>query len=175
MFEFIYLFQVIFVCAARLIELCTGYLIDTILITLNRRVNVKPVFVRENLHNLTEAEKATWLDFAPSFFYEHERLSHSDFSPYKQIIHCMIMSIREDFLTSEQQTKISSWKQKINKINNGIDEIFEETDPCVISGLLWSWLRLLKVTEKMFLELNMYCFGLVSYHYNGRLSIIYKN
>ncbi|CAF5161429.1 unnamed protein product, partial [Rotaria sp. Silwood1] len=81
---------------------------------------------------------------ATSFFYEHERLSHNDFSPYKQIIKCMITSIREDFLTSEQQTKIFSWKQKINKTNNGIDEIFEETDPCVISGLLWSWLRLLK-------------------------------
>jgi len=120
-------------------------MIDTILITLNRRANVKPVFVRENLKNLTEEEKATWLDFAPSFFYEHERLSHKDFSPYKQIINCMIMSIQDDFLTSEQQMKISSWKQKINKINNGIDEIFEETDPCVISGLLWNWLRLLKV------------------------------
>ncbi|CAF0855375.1 unnamed protein product [Rotaria sp. Silwood1] len=139
-----YIPRVIFVCAARLIELCTGYVIDTILVTINRRKNDKPVFVRENLQKLTEEEKATWLDFAPSFFYEHERLSHNDFSPYKQIIKCMITSIREDFLTSEQQTKIFSWKQKINKTNNGIDEIFEETDPCVISGLLWSWLRLLK-------------------------------
>ena len=125
-------------------------MIDTILITLNRRVNVKPVFVRENLRNLTEEEKATWSDFAPSFFYEQERLVHNDFSPYKQIISCMITSIREDFLTPEQQTKISSWKQKINKINNGIDEIFEETDPCVISGLLWNWLKLLKVMLEYF-------------------------
>jgi hypothetical protein len=120
-------------------------MIDTILITLNRRANFKPVFVREKLENLNEEEKAIWLDFAPSFFYEHERLSHKDFSPYKQIINCMIMSIQDDFLTSEQQTKISSWKQKINKINNGIDEVFEETDSCVISGILWNWLRLLKV------------------------------
>ncbi|CAF3524220.1 unnamed protein product [Rotaria sordida] len=139
-----YIPRVIFVCAARLIELCTGYMIDTILVTLNRRAKDKPVFVRKNLQNLTEEEKATWLDFAPSFFYEHERLSHNDFSPYKQIINCMIMSIREDFLTSEQQTKIFSLKQKINKTNNGIDEVFEETDPCIISGLLWTWLRLLK-------------------------------
>jgi hypothetical protein len=124
-------------------------LIDTILITLNRRVNAKPVFVRENLHEFTEAEKATWLDYAPSFFYEHEYSSRNDFSPYKQIINCLITSIREEFLTSEQQSKISSWKQKINKTNNGIDEIFEETDPCVISGLLWNWLRLLKVTGRV--------------------------
>ena len=145
-----YLFQVIFVCAARLIELCTGYLIDTILITLNHRKNAKPVFVRRNLQEFTEDEKATWLDYAPSFFYEHEWPSHSDFRPYKQIINCLITSIREEFLTSEQQSKISSWKQKINKTNNGIDELFEETDPCVISGLLWSWLRLLKVIGKEF-------------------------
>ncbi|CAF2870943.1 unnamed protein product [Rotaria sp. Silwood2] len=139
-----YISRVIFVCAARLIELCTGYMIDTILVTLNCRAKDRPVFVRENLQKLTEEEKATWLDFAPSFFYEHERLSHNDFSPYKQIINCMIMSIREDFLTSEQQMKIFSWKQKINKTNNGIDEIFEETDSCIISGLLWAWLRLLE-------------------------------
>jgi len=122
-------------------------MIDTILVTLNRRKNAKPVFIRENLENFTEEEKATWLDFAPSFFYEHERLSHNDFSSYKQIINCMIMSIQEDFLTSEQQMKILSWKQKINKINNGIDEIFEETDPCIISAILWTWLKLLKVIQ----------------------------
>ncbi|CAM4857572.1 unnamed protein product [Rotaria socialis] len=136
--------KVLFVCAARLIELCIGYRIDTILLTLNRRVKDKPVFVRENLQTLTAEEKATWLDFAPSFFYEHERLSHSDFSPYKQIINCMILSIQEDFLTSEQQLKVLALKQKINKINNGVDEIFEETDPCIISAVLWTWLRLLK-------------------------------
>ncbi|CAF3772889.1 unnamed protein product [Rotaria socialis] len=136
--------RVLFVCAARLIELCIGYRIDTILLTLNRRVKDKPVFVRENLQTLTAEEKATWLDFAPSFFYEHERLSHSDFSPYKQIINCMILSIQEDFLTSEQQLKVLALKQKINKINNGVDEIFEETDPCIISAVLWTWLRLLK-------------------------------
>ncbi|CAF1073880.1 unnamed protein product [Adineta steineri] len=136
--------RVVFVCAARLIELCTGYMIDTILITVNRRVNAKPVFIRENLQSFNEEEKATWVDFAPSFFYEHERLSHNDFSPYEQIINCMIMSIQPDFLTPDQQIKILSWKQKINKINNGIDEVFDETDPCVISGLLWTWLKLLK-------------------------------
>lgn len=116
------------------------------LLTLNRRVNDKPVFVRDNLQKLTEEEKAMWLDFVPSFFHDHENLSHSDFSPHKQIINCMIMSIQEDSLTSEQQTKVLEWKQKINKKNNGIDKIFDETDPCVISALLWSWLKLLKVT-----------------------------
>jgi hypothetical protein len=60
----------------------------------------------------------------------------------------MIMSVNEDFLTPEQQKKIYSWKQKINKINNGIDEVFEEIDPCIICGLLWTWLRLLKVRNK---------------------------
>jgi hypothetical protein len=105
------------------------------------------------------------LDFAPSFFYEHERLSHNDFSPYKQIINCMITSIREDFLTSEQQTKISSWKQKLNKINNGIDEIFEETDPCVISGVLWAWLRLLKVINRKVSVSKIDLFILVSCYY----------
>ncbi|CAF2127776.1 unnamed protein product [Rotaria magnacalcarata] len=147
--------RVLFVCAARLIELCTGYRIDMILLTLNRRVKDKPVFVRENLQTLTAEEKATWLDFAPSFFYEHERLSHSDFSPYKQIINCMILSIQEDFLTSEQQLKVLALKQKINKVNNGVDEIFEEADPCIISALLWTWLRLLKhpVIAKEDLEL----------------------
>lgn len=120
---------------------------DTILITLNRRRNIKPIFVRENLDKLTEEEKSTWLDFVPSFFYEHERLAHNNFSPFKQIIHCMITSIQEEQLTQEQRNKISSWKQKINKTNNGIDEVFEETDPCVISALLWTWLRLLKVMK----------------------------
>ena len=62
----------------------------------------------------------------------------------------MITSIDNAFLTSEQQAKISSWKQKINKKNNGIDEIFEETDPCIVSGLLWTWLRILKVTNIVF-------------------------
>ena len=132
-----------------MIELCTGYLIDTILITLNRRRNVQPVFVRENLDKLTDEEKSTWLDFAPSFFYEHERLAHNNFSPYKQIIQCMITSIYDENLTSEQQSKISSRKQTINKVNNGIDEVLEETDPCVISALMWTWLRLLKVTENV--------------------------
>jgi hypothetical protein len=140
-------------------------MIDTILVTLNRRVNAKPVFVRKNFKHFTEEEKATWLDFAPSFFYEHERLSHNDFSPYKQIINCMITSIREDFLTSEQQTKISSWKQKLNKINNGIDEIFEETDPCVISGVLWAWLRLLKVINRKVSVSKIDLFILVSCYY----------
>ncbi|UJR23710.1 hypothetical protein I4U23_026691 [Adineta vaga] len=139
-----YIPRVLFVCAARLIELCTGYMIDTILITINRRVKAKPVFIRESFQSFTDEEKATWLDFAPSFFYEHERLSHHDFSSYQQIINCMIMSIHEDFLTSDQLMKISTWKQKINKVNNGIDEIFEETDPCIISGVLWTWLKLLK-------------------------------
>ena len=159
----------IFVCVARLIELCTGYMIDTILITLNRRRNVKPVFVRENLHKLTEEEKSTWLDFAPSFFYEKERLTHSDFSPYKQIIHCMITSIREESLTSEQQAKIASWKQTINKVNNGIDEVFDETDPCVISALLWTWLRSLKVMENERVGSSEYSFVLVSCHCQRRL------
>ncbi|CAF1294181.1 unnamed protein product [Adineta ricciae] len=139
-----YIPRVVFVCAARLIELCTGYMIDTILLTINRRSKAKPVFIRESFQSFTDEEKATWLDFVPSFFYEHERLSHENFSPYEQIINCLIMSINEDFLTSDQQMKISTWKQKINKTNNGIDEIFGETDPCIISGLLWSWLRLLK-------------------------------
>ncbi len=113
------------------------------------------------------------MDFAPSFFYEHERLSHNDFSPCKEIINCMIMSIREDFLTSEQQTKISMWKQKINKTNNGIDEVFEEIDPCVISGIMWNWLRLLRVMRKICFLFEIHLFILVSYYYNRRFSFIY--
>jgi len=120
-------------------------MIDTVLLTINRRAKAKPIFVRENLDNLTEDEKAVWLDFAPSFFYEQARLSNQDFSPFPQILNCMLMSITEDALTEDQRTKISSWKQKINKKNNGIDEVFEETDPCVISALLWNWLKILKV------------------------------
>jgi hypothetical protein len=150
-------------------------MIDTILITLNRRVNAKVIFVRKNLQTLTEEEKATWLDFAPSFFFEHERLSHNDFSPFKQIINCMILSIHEHFLTSEQQTKISSWKQKINKTNNGIDEVFEETDPCVISALMWTWLKLLKVIQKQkhFVHKKKHLLVLVSSYNSGRFEILY--
>lgn len=124
-------------------------MIDTVLITLNRRKNIKPVAVGEHFESLSEEEKSTWLDFAPSFFYEHERLLDKKNFPCKQIINSMIISIREDFLTSQQQTQISAWKQKINKTNDGIDEIFEETDPCVISGVMWTWLRLLKVMKNI--------------------------
>ena len=137
--------QVLFVCAARLIGLCTGYLIDSILVTVNRRRNATPVFVRANVETFTDEEKATWLDFAPSFFYEHEHLLHHDFNPSKQIMHCLCLSINSDLLSTDQQVKIAAWKQKINKTNNGIDEVFEETDPCVISALMWNWLKLLKV------------------------------
>lgn len=111
-------------------------------------MNSKTTLVREKVFHLTDEQKAEWLDFVPSFFYENERSTHHDFVPYRQIINCMITSIQEEFLTSEQQTKILLWKQKINKINNGIDEIFEEIDPCVISALLWTWLRLLEVMKQ---------------------------
>ena len=122
-------------------------MMDTILVTINRRGNTKPVLIREDLNAFTEEEKALWLDFAPSFFYEHEHFYHSDFHPAKNLIHWMIMSIHERFLSSEQEKKLAEWQQKLNKTNNGIDEIFDESDPCLISALMWSWLRQLRVGE----------------------------
>lgn len=122
-------------------------MMDTILLTINHRKNAKPVFVREELKDFTEEEKETWLDFVPSFFYEREHFYHRDYRPSKEIIHCMTMSIHETLLSSEQEKKLTEWQLKLNRTNNGVDEVFDETDPCLISALMWSWLRQLKVGE----------------------------
>jgi len=138
--------RVVFVCAARLVSLCTGFMIDTILLTINRRKASRPIFFRKNLQNFSDEEKETWLDFAPSFFYEHEHLTHRDFLPAKQIFSSILRSINNEFLSADQQTKISTWKQKLNKTNDGVNDLFvNENDPSVIAGLMWSWLKLLKV------------------------------
>lgn len=121
-------------------------MIDTILLTINRRKTSRPIFFRKNLQNFSDEEKETWLDFAPSFFYEHEHLTHRDFLPAKQIFSSILRSINNEFLSTDQQTKISTWKQKLNKTNDGVNDLFvNETDPSVLAGLMWSWLKLLKV------------------------------
>ena len=119
-----FLLQVVFICAARLVSLCTGYMMDTILLTINHRKGRSPVFVRKNLQTFTDEEKTTWLDFAPSFFYEHEHFPHRDFLPAKEILRGVIRSLDSTFLSADQQTKISAWKQKLNKMNNGANELF---------------------------------------------------
>ncbi|CAF1564166.1 unnamed protein product [Didymodactylos carnosus] len=137
--------RIIFVCCARLVELCTGYIIDTILVTVNQRYGTKPLFVKENLKILTDLEKATWLDFVPSFLYERERLSNDNFVSAHDVINGLILSTAEHLLPSDQKQKIQNWKHRINKTNNGIDEIFEEKDPTIIGAIMWSWLRSLKI------------------------------
>ena len=120
-------------------------MIDTILLTINRRSNIKPIFVRNNLNSFTDEEKRIWLDFAPSFFYENEHFSTREFLPAKKILQSMITSMSDVSLSSTQQTKIIELKRKINNKNHGVDEIFDETDPAVISALMWSWILSLKV------------------------------
>jgi hypothetical protein len=127
-------------------------MIDTSLITLNRRQNGQFIVVRENLTSLSDGEKETWLDFAPSLFYEREHHTYRDCIPAGDIVQCLIRAIDERCLSSDQQRKLSQWKVKLNRTNGAIDDIFDETDPCIISALMWSWLKLLKVRHGPTLE-----------------------
>lgn len=155
-------------------------MMETVLLTINTRGRKKPIFIRNPNRILTNDEERTWLDFAPSFFYESEHQLHPDYVPCKEIMGCMIRSIDESFLTSEQESKVNEWKRKINRVNDGVEQLFEETDPCVISCLMWTWLRLLKVNFPfgVIFELN-HCnkkkfIVLVSYHSCSTVSFIYR-
>ncbi|CAF0767368.1 unnamed protein product [Didymodactylos carnosus] len=139
---FRYIPRILFACCARLVELCTNCIIDTVLVTINRRKGSKPCDVRKNLKNLTEAEKNMWSNFAPVVLHDREQLLNSNSA--QEVINGIILSIVEHLLTSDQKQKIQNLKHKMNSNNNGIDEIFEETDPTVIGAIMWSWLRSLK-------------------------------